>query len=116
MLCRVADDVLGTAGVRVNVVRPGLVRNGNLGDLSADAEALARYMAEQPVARSGDAMGVGHAIRYLAGSDSSWITGQSVTVDGGNSLRWIPDLTEVRKHCGIDTCIPGRSHTATTVT
>jgi NAD(P)-dependent dehydrogenase (short-subunit alcohol dehydrogenase family) len=116
MLCKVAADELGSAGVRVNVVRPGLVRNGNPGHLSEDAEALDRYMAEQPIARPGEAMDIGHAIRYLAGPESSWVTGQSITVDGGTSLRRFPDLTEVWAHRGVDTSIPGRSDTATTAT
>jgi len=116
MLCRVAADELGGVGVRVNVVRPGLVRNGNPGHLSEDAEAVERYMAEQPIARPGEAMDIGHAIRYLAGPESSWVTGQSITVDGGTSLRRFPDLTEVWKHRGVDTSIPGKPDTATTVT
>jgi NAD(P)-dependent dehydrogenase (short-subunit alcohol dehydrogenase family) len=116
MLCRVAADELGTAGVRVNVVRPGLVRNGNPGHLSEDSEAIGRYMTEQPIARPGEAMDIGHAIRYLAGPESSWVTGQSITVDGGTSLRRFPDLTEVWKQRGVDTSLPGQSGTATTVT
>jgi NAD(P)-dependent dehydrogenase (short-subunit alcohol dehydrogenase family) len=106
MLCRVAADELGSAGVRVNVVRPGLVRNGNPGHLSEDAEAVARYMTEQPIARPGEPMDIGQAIRYLAGPESSWVTGQSITVDGGTSLRRFPDLTEVWKHRGVDTTLP----------
>ncbi len=112
----VAADELGTAGVRVNVVRPGLVRNGNPGHLSEDAEAIDRYMAEQPIARPGEAMDVGHAIRYLAGPESSWVTGQSITVDGGTSLRRFPDLTEVWKRRGVNTSIPGKADSAVTVT
>jgi NAD(P)-dependent dehydrogenase (short-subunit alcohol dehydrogenase family) len=116
MLCRVAADELGSAGVRVNVVRPGLVRNGNPGHLSEDPEAVDRYMVEQPIARPGEAMDIGHAIRYLAGPESSWVTGQSITVDGGTSLRRFPDLTEVWAHRGVDMSLPGKSGTATTVT
>jgi NAD(P)-dependent dehydrogenase (short-subunit alcohol dehydrogenase family) len=113
MLCRVAADELGTAGVRVNVVRPGLVRNGTPGHLSEDAEAVRRYMTEQPIARPGEAMDIGHAIRYLTGPESSWVTGQSITVDGGTSLRRFPDLTEVWKHRGVDTSIAGKADKAT---
>jgi NAD(P)-dependent dehydrogenase (short-subunit alcohol dehydrogenase family) len=116
MLCRVAADELGTAGVRVNMVRPGLVRNGNPGHLSEDAVAIDRYMAEQPIARPGEAMDIGQAIRYLVGPESSWVTGQSITVDGGNSLRRFPDLTEVWARRGVDTSIPGKSDPATTAT
>jgi hypothetical protein len=48
--------------------------------------------------------------------ESSWVTGQSITVDGGTSLRRFPDLTEVWKHRGVDTSIAGKSDVATTVT
>lgn len=95
MLCRVAADELGSSGVRVNMVRPGLTRNGNREHLSSDPAAVEAYMAEQPLARLGEAIDIAQAIRFLAGPESSWVTGEAITVDGGSSLRRFPDLRHV---------------------
>jgi hypothetical protein len=34
-------------------------------------------------------------VRYLAGPESSWVTGQSFAVDGGNEIRKNPDLSDM---------------------
>lgn len=105
MLCRVAADELGHAGVRVNMVRPGLTRNGNAEHLSSDPDVVAAYMVQQPLARVGEAGDIAAAIRFLAGPESSWITGEAITVDGGTSLRRFPDLTDNWAHRGVSTSL-----------
>jgi len=92
MLCQVAADELGGAEVRVNVVRPGLTRNGNETHLSALPDVVAAYLEQQPIQRCGEALDIAYAIRYFAGPESGWTTGASLTVDGGTSLRRFPDL------------------------
>jgi len=94
MLCRVAADELGQYRVRVNTVRPGLTRTGKATHPSSDEAAMAAYMEQQPIDRPGEPQDIGAAIRYLAGPESTWVTGQSLTVDGGTSLRRFPDLTD----------------------
>jgi len=51
------------------------------------------FLREFPLARLGEPQDIAHAVRYLAGPESSWVTGQSFAVDGGNELRKNPDLT-----------------------
>jgi NAD(P)-dependent dehydrogenase (short-subunit alcohol dehydrogenase family) len=92
MLCKVAADELGEFGVRVNLVRPGLTRNGNESHLSALPDVVAAYLVEQPIRRTGEAIDIAHAIRYFSGPESSWTTGTGLTVDGGTSIRRFPDL------------------------
>jgi len=92
MLCKVAADELGEFGVRINVVRPGLTRNGSETHLSAVPDVVDAYLVEQPIARSGEAIDIAHAIRYFAGPESGWTTGTGLTVDGGTTLRRFPDL------------------------
>ena len=42
-----------------------------------------------PTLVDGDIAG---AVRFLAGPESSWVTGQCLTVDGGHTLRRFPDM------------------------
>ena len=86
MLVRVAADELGRCGVRVNSVRPGLVQT-QLGDhLIGDPAVLDDYLAQMPISRVGTVDDVAEAVRYLAGPESSWVTGQCLGVDGGHTL------------------------------
>jgi len=93
MLCKTAADELGAQRVRINVVRPGLTQNGQPAHLSNNAEVLAAYMVQQPIDRPGQTEDIANAVRYLAGPESSWVTGTFILVDGGSTLRRFPDLT-----------------------
>jgi NAD(P)-dependent dehydrogenase (short-subunit alcohol dehydrogenase family) len=92
MLVRNAADELGEFGVRVNAVRPGLVPTDASQPLDGDPATRADYLAQMPLGRTGTVDEVAAAVRFLAGDDSAWITGQSFGVDGGHSLRRGPDL------------------------
>ncbi len=90
-LVRVAADELGEANIRVNSVRPGLTRTPTTAGLFSKDDTVAAFLSLQALHRSGEVDDVAHAIRYLAGPESSWVTGQLLTVDGGNTLRAFPD-------------------------
>jgi NAD(P)-dependent dehydrogenase (short-subunit alcohol dehydrogenase family) len=92
MLVRNAADELGEFGVRVNAIRPGLVPTEASGPLDGDPTTRADYLAQMPLARTGTVDDIASAVRFLAGDDSSWITGQTFGVDGGHSLRRGPNL------------------------
>jgi len=91
-LVRNAADELGRAGVRVNAIRPGLVRTELADPLLSDEQVVADYLAQMPLGRIGETDDVGSAIRFLCGPESSWITGQVLGVDGGHTLRRGPDI------------------------
>ena len=93
MLVRVAADELGRSNVRVNAVRPGLVDTELVAGIFATGEVLDSYLTQTPLGRSGEPDEVAALIRFLAGPESGWITGQSVGIDGGHSLRRGPDYT-----------------------
>ena len=93
MLVRVAADELGPSGVRVNSVRPGLVDTELVSALTGTPAVLASYLEQMPVSRVGTVSDVADAVRYLAGPESSWVTGQHLGVDGGHALRRGPDYT-----------------------
>jgi len=90
-LVRVAADELGEANIRVNSVQPGLTRTPTTAGLFSKEDMVAEFLSLQALQRSGEVDDIAHAIRYLAGPESSWVTGQLLTVDGGNTLRAFPD-------------------------
>ncbi len=92
MLVRCAADELGGLGVRVNAVRPGLVPTGLATPLTADASIVADYLDQMPLGRLGSTDDIAAAVRWLAGPESSWVTGQCIAIDGGHTLRRGPRI------------------------
>ncbi len=86
MLIRVAAEELGPLQVRVNAVRPGLTRTREM-PIFADPEILRQWVDEKPLGRYGEPDDVAAGVRFLAGPESSWLTGQSFAIDGGHELR-----------------------------
>jgi NAD(P)-dependent dehydrogenase (short-subunit alcohol dehydrogenase family) len=92
MFCKVAADELGESGVRVNVVRPGFTRTDATVSMMSNQTIIDEYLEQQPLARTGEAEDIAHAIRYFLGPESAWTTGQCLTVDGWCTIRRFPDL------------------------
>lgn len=81
---------LAPHGVRVNAVRPSLVRSEiwtRSGMSAEDYESLlARRAAAYPLGRIGEPDDVSAAVAFLVSEDASWITGVVLPVDGGSAL------------------------------
>ncbi|MFV0309909.1 MAG: glucose 1-dehydrogenase [Desertimonas sp.] len=95
MLVRNAADELGPWGIRVNAVRPGLVPSDASAPLAAHEPTRLDYLAQMPLGRLGTNDDIARAVLFLAGPDSTWVTGQCLSVDGGHALRRGPDLDEL---------------------
>lgn len=76
---------LAGRGVRVNGVEPGMIRTpamGNLGYAALEAD-IARGV---PLGRLGEPQDIAAAMLFLASDAASYITGQTIIVDGGATL------------------------------
>lgn len=94
-LVRVAANELGQYGIRVNAVRPGMTRTAATAAAFANPAMVAAFLGEQPLARGGEVDDVAQAVRYLAGPESAWVTGQCLSVDGGQTLRSFVDYGDL---------------------
>ncbi len=75
----------GHENVRVNCIAPGLVRTDFARALWDDPENHAKALAAYPLGRLGEPDDVAGAAVFLAAKAASWITGQTLVVDGGTS-------------------------------
>ena len=94
-LVRVAADELGEYNVRVNSVQPGLTRTPLTQKTFDDLSKAAHWKVGQALDRYGEAEDIAQAVRYFAGPESSWTTGQLLTVDGGHTLRAFIDYRDI---------------------
>ncbi len=72
---------LASRGVRCNAVAPGFINTDMTAGLPE--EAVADLAGRIPLGRLGEPEDVAHLVRFLAGPEAHYITGQVVTVDGG---------------------------------
>jgi NAD(P)-dependent dehydrogenase (short-subunit alcohol dehydrogenase family) len=90
-LVRVAANELGPMNIRVNSVQPGMTRTPATAGSFANDDMMAAFLAGQAIPRHGEVDDIAQAVRYFAGPESSWTTGQLLTVDGGHTLRAFVD-------------------------
>lgn len=90
MMIRVAASELGAKGIRVNAVRPGLTEAATTQGYIHLPELTSSFLERVPLDRLGMSDDIAPGVRYLAGPESSWMTGQSFAVDGGNEVRGAP--------------------------
>jgi len=108
MLVRNMADELGQANVRVNSVCPGLVDTEISAGLFATEAVLEDYLDQMPIRRTGVVDDVAAAVRYLCGPESGWVTGTSLSVDGGQHLRRGPNWEPIARMLYGDDVVEGR--------
>jgi len=75
---------LGARKIRVNAVRPGLVETeGTVTSGFTEGDFHDQYIKNAPLGRIGQPQDIATAVTFLASSDSSWITGETLLVAGG---------------------------------
>jgi len=85
MLCRQLAQEWAADGIRVNSVSPGMIRTPLTEQAYEDEATHRSRRALVPLGRIGTAADIGAAVAFLASEASSYVTGQSLVVDGGIS-------------------------------
>ena len=72
---------LGPSGIRVNCIAPGVIDTPMNANLSAEETETLRCAT--PLARLGTGADIAKTVKFLLSIDAAFITGQTITVDGG---------------------------------
>jgi NAD(P)-dependent dehydrogenase (short-subunit alcohol dehydrogenase family) len=94
-LMQLAADELGPSWVRVNSIRPGLIRTDLTAAVFASPEVSADYASCTPLPRPGEVEDIANAAVFLLSDAASYVTGQVINVDGGLMLRRGPDYSSM---------------------
>ena len=75
---------LAPYGIRVNAIAPGFIATDMVAHLPE--EKIKEYLTQIPLARLGSVEEVAELVAFLVSDESSYITGQTIVIDGGLSL------------------------------
>jgi glucose 1-dehydrogenase/3-oxoacyl-[acyl-carrier protein] reductase len=70
-------------GIRVNCVHPGLIDTDMTAWVMKSPEILPLVLAQISLGRAGQPREIGHVVAFFASDEASYLTGQSIHVDGG---------------------------------
>jgi NAD(P)-dependent dehydrogenase (short-subunit alcohol dehydrogenase family) len=93
-IARSAAIDLGRHGIRVNAVAPGVVDTPIAALVVHNPELAPEYLKTIPLGRFGMPRDIADAVLFLASSEASYITGQMLVIDGGQTLGITGDLEE----------------------
>jgi len=88
-LCRYFAVALARRRITVNAISPGWIEDSVLNTLPKEAQQKIRDWHEGgwiPMGHLGTPADIGNAVALLCSDEASWITGQTLAVDGGASL------------------------------
>jgi len=94
-LTRSIATTYGRSGIRCNTVSPGYIETDNTRS-SVSSEMGEEIVSHNLVPRPGYAEDLAHAVLYLVSDDASFVTGQLLSVDGGQleditaGVNWYP--------------------------
>jgi NAD(P)-dependent dehydrogenase (short-subunit alcohol dehydrogenase family) len=82
-LTKASAIALAPHGIRVNAVGPGSIDTAMLASVNSNPEAMKTLLSRTPLMRVGTAREVANAVAFLASEKSSYITGETIYIDGG---------------------------------
>ncbi len=74
---------LAPHNIRVNAVGPGSIDTEMMAGINASPAAMDRLLSRTPLKRVGSPREIGNVVAFLASSKASYITGETIYVDGG---------------------------------
>ena len=86
-MVRYAAAELGEKGIRVNAVSGGPIDTDALKAFPNYEEVKAEVVRRSPLSRMGNATDLTGACTFLCSDESSWLTGQTIVIDGGTTFQ-----------------------------
>jgi len=86
-MVKYAATELGDMKIRVNAVSGGPIDTDALKAFPNYEEVKAEVVKRSPLSRMGDATDLTGACKFLCSNEASWLTGQTIVVDGGTSFK-----------------------------
>ena len=86
-MMRYASAELGEKGIRVNAVSGGPIDTDALKAFPNYEEVKGEVVKRSPLSRMGESEDLTGACLFLCGPESSWLTGQTIVVDGGTTFQ-----------------------------
>ncbi|WP_431237191.1 SDR family NAD(P)-dependent oxidoreductase [Mycolicibacterium aichiense] len=94
MLTQVAALELGPRGIRVNAVAPGFVHTPLTEGAAMVPGVVDEYVENTALGRAGTPQDIADAVAFLCSSQSSWLTGEILDLNGGAHLKRYPNIAE----------------------
>ena len=82
-LTKAAALALAPHNIRVNAVGPGSIMTDMMKGVASNEAAIKMVLSRTPLGRIGDTHEVGEVVAFLASKRSSYITGETIFIDGG---------------------------------
>jgi glucose 1-dehydrogenase len=82
-LTHATSIALAPYGIRVNAIGPGSINTAMMAGVNSDKAAVHRALSRTPLGRVGEPSEVASIAAFLASDDASYVTGETIYVDGG---------------------------------
>ncbi len=78
---------LAAKKINVNAIAPGVIKTNMTTDLLKDEKTAQGMLAQTPIGRLGEPEDIAHLAVYLASDESDFVTGQTIAIDGGWTIK-----------------------------
>lgn len=86
IMTRDMAQALGSKGITVNAINPGMIRTEGTADMTGNSETVEKISRQTALGRIGEADDISGIIAFLASDQSRWVTAQKIEASGGYHL------------------------------